>query len=393
MYTNSSIHYNSQIISKDQSIAGWDSTSSLHRLHHLYGWVKMPSMAVKAAKHQGVPDQPDRAGMRERRKQSEMTLTELQRSRGIQSPENPHTQMLDAYGYRQLADLVFSVPKLTLRALNAIGDAMTFRIGPQGADAATVSSKKSPVNKKLSVDEFVKKHTKDFEIWLSPSAKKAEDMRGMIVVIGEIHHDPSIQPCIKKLMLAFSRTQGDRFFLEGGDDLNCQQREEDYKMQSGDCRILEKDSAAYWHLRQLTEELDKKLMDCVSYLKEHIPAAQQDLEVESTSHYVDFVQRYASKLPSYAKLGFQQVYSKAEAADIRAGEEAERLMSERNRYIANRLLNDLTEARLNYVIVGADHLKGIRGHIEHRRCIFMQPRSIVEEGRSISLTADSKDEL
>lgn len=134
-------------------------------------------------------------------------------------------------------------------------------------------------------------------------------------------------------------------------------------------------------------------MDCVSYLKEHIPAAQQDLEVESTFHYVDFLQRYASKLPSCAKLGFQQVYSKAEAADIRAGEEAERLMSERNRDIANRLLNDLTEARLNYVIVGADHLKGIRGHIEHRRCIFMQPRSIVEEGRSISLTADSKDEL
>lgn len=393
MYTNSSSDYSSQTPPVDQSIPSRACASFSPVLHHLYGWIKMPSMATKAAKHQGLPDQPDRAGMRERRKQSEMTLTELQRSRGIQPPENPHTQILDAYGHRQLADLVFSIPRLTLRMLNAIGDTMTFRIGPPGADAATVSSKKSPVNKKLSVDEFVKKHTKDFEIWLSPSAKKAEDMRGMIVVIGEIHHDPSIQPCIKKLMLAFSRTQGDRFFLEGGDDLNCQQREEDYKMQSGDCRILEKDSAAYWHLRQLTEELDKKLIDCVSYLKEHIPAAQQDLEVENTFHYVDFIQRYASKLPSYAKLGFQQVYSKAEAADIRAGEEGERLMDERNLYMVNRLLNDLTETRLNYMIVGADHLKGIRAHLEHRCCIFMQPRSIVEEGRSISLTADSKDEL
>ncbi len=393
MYTNSSSHYNSQIISIDQSIARWDSTSSLHRLHHLYGWVKMPSMAMKVAKHQGLPDQPDRAGMRDRRQQSELTLTELQRSRGIQPPENPHIQMLDAYGHRQLADLVFSVSRLTLRALNAIGDTMTFRIGPPGADAAIVSSKKSPLNKKLSVDEFVKKHTKDFEIWLSPSAKKAEDMRGMILVIGEIHHDPSIQPCIKRVMLAFSRTQGDRFFLEGGDDLNCQQREEDYKMQSGDCRILEKDSAAYWHLRQLTEELDKKLIDCVSYLKEYIPAAQQDLQVESTFHYVDFIQRYSSKLPSYAKLGFHQVYLKAEAADIWAGQECERLMDERNLYMVNRLLNDLTETRLNYMIVGKDHLNGIRGHIKHRRCIFMQPRSLVEEGRSISLMADSKDEL
>ena len=233
----------------------------------------------------------------------------------------------------------------------------------------------------------------DFEIWLSPSAKDSEGLRGMLVVIGEIHHDISIQTIIKKVMLGFSRTQGDRLFTEGGDEVLCQQREEELKMEFGDRRILEKDSTAYGYLIKLVEELDLRLIDCVSYIKEHIPSAQQDFEVESTFHYIDFIKRYASQLPSHAMSGFYPLYAKAEAADIRATKEGDRLMDERNLDMVNRMLNNLTEAGVNYLIVGADHLKGIREKVKHRRCIFILPRSIVEHNPSKSIKLDLKSEL
>ena len=369
------------------------STSTPPLLQQLHAHIKQPILKSKPAKYSGVPDQPDRPGMRERRDQDQMTLSKLQRIRGVEPPENPHTEILEAYGYRQLMELVMDIPSMGARALNAVGNAISFRIGPPGAEAAPVGIKKTSVSKKLLIDEFVKKHTKDFEIWLSPSAKNSEDLRGMLVVIGEIHHDPSIQPSVKKVMLGFSRTQGDRFFTEGGDDLICQQREEEYKMESGDCRILEKDSAAYWYLRKLNEELDRCLIDCVSYIKKHVPSASQNLEIESTYHYIDFIKRYSSKLPSHAKFGFHQVYSKAEAADILAGQEGQRLMDERNVYMINHMLNDMTKTRVNYLIVGADHLKGIREHVKHRGCIFMLPKSIIEEDLSKSLEINVKDEL
>lgn len=217
-------------------------------------------------------------------------------------------------------------------------------------------------------------------------------MRGVLIVVGELHHEPSIQSIVKKVMLGFSHTQGDRFFVEGGDELICEQREDLYKMESGDCRLLEKDSEAYWYLRKLNDELDQRLIDCVQYLKAHIPATEE-IEVESTFHYVKFIEQYSSKLPTHARLGFNKVYLKAEAADIRAGEEGKRLMDERNRYMVDRLLLDLTNERVNYLIVGADHLKGIRDLVKDRSCIFMMPRSIVEKDPAMSLEIDIKDEL
>ena len=291
--------------------------------------------------------------MRKRCDQAQMTLSGLQRSRGVEPPENPHTEILEAYGYRQLMELVMDIPSMGAKALIAVGKAMSFRIGPLGAEAAPVASKKTPVSKKLSIDEFVKKHVKDFEIWLSPSAKDSE----------------------------------------GGDEVLCQQREKELKMEFGDCRILEKDSTAYGYLIKLVEELDLRLIDCVSYIKEHIPSAQQDFEVESTFHYIDFIKRYASQLSSHAMPGFYPLYAKAEAADIRATKEGERLMDERNLDMVNRMLNNLTEVGVNYLIVGADHLKGMREQVKHRRCIFMLPRSIVEHNPSKSIIVDFKSEL
>lgn len=71
--------------------------SNFHLVHLGFG---QPTLKSKPAKFCGFPDKPDRVGMRERCDQAQMTLSELQRSRGVEPPENPHTSILEAYGYR-----------------------------------------------------------------------------------------------------------------------------------------------------------------------------------------------------------------------------------------------------------------------------------------------------
>ena len=394
MYTNSSSDYSSQTPPVDQSIPGQACASFSPVLHHLYGWTKMPSMATKAAKHQGLPDQPDRAGMRERRKQSEMTLTELQRSRGIQPPENPHAQILDAYGYRHLADLVFSIPRLTLRMLNAIGDTMTFRIGPPGADAAPVGrSDKSSGSVKLSTADFIKKYSNDFDIWLSPSAKNAADMKGIIIALFEHHYDPEVAYPIKKVMLSFRRTRGDRFFMEGGDLRLMREREQRYLMESGDCRLLELDSPIFARASAKMDELLKICRNCVEYIQQYVHESKGDLTAYNLYTYDNFIRKWSDEVPPAAMPGMKRLLSEfrltvnlilkqkkiddpLREADMEAG-----------------IRSGLTESALNYMVIGADHLHPMRIRLQDLRIIVMVPKLMVSKDPSLSLNHAPKQEL
>ncbi len=199
----------SSTISTDQART---SAPPIH--HHLFAATNPPVMRSRVAHHHGLPHQPDRAGMRERRARSEMTVSQLQRSRGVEPATNFHAEVLEAYGYRQLAQWVMDMPAKVLNAVQAMNealcDAVSFRIGPPGAQAAP-----APRNPP-SVDDFLKKFSADFEIRLSPAARHAVDMRGMVIVVGEDHFDPSIQALVKKVMFEFRRTRGDKFFMETG---------------------------------------------------------------------------------------------------------------------------------------------------------------------------------
>lgn len=206
--------------------------------HQLFATTNPPVMRSRVAHHHGLPDQPDRAGMRERRAQSEMTVIKLQRSRGVEQASNSHAEVLEAYGYRQLAQWVIDMPANVMHAVQAmneaLGDAVSFRIGPPGAQAAPARSNS------LSVDDFMKKFSANFEIRLSTAARNSADMRGIVIVIGEHHYEPSIQGLIKEVMFEFRRIRGDRFFMEGGSESFCEERVEQYQMQHNDCELLEK---------------------------------------------------------------------------------------------------------------------------------------------------------
>jgi hypothetical protein len=353
----------------------------------------MPSMAIKVAKHQGLPDQPDRAGMRDRRQQSEMTLTELQRSRGIQPPENPDTQMLDGYDHRQLAKLVFSIPRLTLRALNAIGDTMTFRIGPPGADAATVSSEISSGSVELSIADFIKKYSPAFEIWLNPSAKNAANMKGAIILIGEDHFDESIQKIIKEFMLEFSRSRGDRVFIEGAFETGCKGRIPLYQMEKEDCQPLESDSAELAPLSKIGEKMRALHLECVHYLRRHIPATRGERVKDKLAAVRDFLKRRAKELPISALNGYNVLIEKINSLSVEMEKIEIRTRTFRDDRMSAVIRLSRTRTAWNFAIVGAAHIAGLRERLQDLPCIFMIPHGIVATVPSFSLKAERKQEL
>jgi hypothetical protein len=334
-------------------------------------------MRSRVAHHHGLPDQPDRAGMRERRAHFEMTVRALQRSRGVEPATNSHAQVLEAYGYRQLAQWVVDMPANVMTALQAMNEALSdvvsFHIGPPGAQAA-----QSPRNPR-SVDDFMKKFSENFKFSLSPAARNAADMRGMVIIIGEDHHDPSIQALVKEVMFEFRRIRGDRFFLESDHEELREERVEQYQMQRDDCELLEKNSVASKELEVFEYEAYHYLRDCVSYLKKHIASAQEDLCEETVHGCLGFIEKYEKKLPASKLAAYGDLQTKAREINARYLDEVVKTIPRRDQQMADYARARRSETGLNFMVVGATHATGIGNHLADLPVMLMVPRVLLKQ--------------
>ncbi len=348
--------------------------------------VQPPVMRSKAPVYAGLPDQPDRAGMRERRKQTGMTVRELQRQRGIALIENSASWSLDAC-YRQLSTRITSLPSTGRQALQSLMEMLTIDIGPQGCGAAPVDRPAS------ALADFQKKFSKDFDIWLSPSARHSDDMKGLIIVVGEHHYDPAIQVLVRQVMMGFRRTRGDRFFMEGGEALACRERVQKYAMEPEDCRLLEKDSAVFQRLTNQKDEALRRLQRCGDYLQKHLPSARQDAIGKNLKTVTEFIKRYSGQLPASAIPDFNALMNEANEAIDLSEASLRNLQSVRDEQMAAAVRAVRTSSARNYVIVGAYHLQPIRQRLMDLPCIFMVPKSMVASDASLSLHANARTDL
>jgi hypothetical protein len=384
MYSNlSSFPLQSPLSSTISTDPARTSPSPIH--HQLFAATNPPVMRSRVAHHHGLPDQPDRAGMRERRKQSEMTVRALQRSRGVEPATNSHTEVLEADGYRQLAQWVVNMPANVMNAVQsmneALGDVVSFRIGPPGAQAAPARSNPPSVN------DFMKKFSANFEIRLSPAARNSADMRGIVIVIGEHHFDLSIQALVKEVMLEFRRVRGDRFFLESDNEQVCRERVEKYQMQPNDCELLEKNSIACGELSAIREEADRYLRDSVSYLKKHVASAQEGLRAQNALAYVDFIKRHEKNLPASEAAAYGDLQRKVLEMKVRHVNAATKHQPQRDQQMADVVRDRRTANGLNFMVVGAAHVNGIARHMQDLPLMLMVPRVMVEP------VSAKKDEL
>lgn len=370
-----------------------DDSPALSLAHLLHVFTQLPVMRSKAA--YPLPDQPDRAGMRERREQGQKKLSELQHSRGVEPPENPHVELLEAYGYRQLAQLMMDIPVLAIAALHAMSSSMSFRIGPPAADAAPVGDAEALAGGGNSVTVFTEKYRKDFEIWVSPSARRAADMKGMIIVIGEEHFDPAIQKIVRLVMHSFSRACGDRFLLEGEDPRNCADRVRKYQMEADDCELLEKDSAAFSALKAQAKAAEQQLIPCVEFIRKHVPAARKESIDGNLEAMSAFVGRYANEFPPSVRSEGHRLLDKAKRHLEGFHAMVLQLQPLRDRQISTLLRQQRLrgEAGRIFTIVGARHLHALRDHLQDLPCIFMLPKQLLAQHPEFSLSRGPKQEL
>ncbi len=348
---------------------------------------QLPVMCSKAPRYAGLPDWPDRAGMRQRRKQTEMTVGELQRQRGVAPAEKAVPPTAGNYGYRQLSELIGSLPAKGMQGLLGLMDRLTVDIGPLGCAAAPLNS---PVP---TLDAFRDQFSRDFEIWASPAAGRSGDMKGMIVVLGEDHVDPVIQDLIGQVMRSFSPDRGDRFFMEGGDDEICREREQKYAMALNDCQALEKNSPGYSHLSKEADKLLAMLKSCVDYIYAHVPVARAESCGTHVMEHIEFIRHHAKNLPPAAAPSYRPLVRAVNEEMRRQAVITQQQRAERDAHMAAVVRAGRLPSALNYVIVGANHLRGMGAHLRDLPCVFMVPKQVVEELASHGLPSEFRPEL
>jgi hypothetical protein len=319
---------------------------------------------------------PDFAGMRERRTQTDMTVKQLQRSRGVLRP----VESMPSAGWTT------AISSMGAQAWQALTEAFSLEVGPPGAAAAPV------IANAPTLDEFQQKFSNDFEIWISPAARGSVDMKGMIVVLGEDHYDEGISASIERVMRGFRR--GDRFFKEGGTEGGCREREAMYGLRKGDCRLLEKGVPIVSQMNEALEDLLVKLKACVDYLRKHVPAAaKEQVRAMNAQYYDEFIKRYSRDLPPAAAAGFQPLLRASEAKFDELDASAIKQNEIRNQYMANKLRTSCYPGGVNYAIVGAAHLQGMRAHLRDLPCVFILPKALLGNPHVPSLLDSNRDEL
>lgn len=344
-----------------------------------------PVMRSRAPRHTGIMGQPDHAGMRERRAHSGMTLRELQRQRAVVPPDATGQPGQPSAG--SWSALASSLPSVGKRMLQTLTDVWTAELGPSGCAAAPVRSALP------TLDSFRNKFSRDFEIWATPSARHATDMKGMIIVLGENHYDPEIQALITRVMLECLPARGDRFFMEGGLSVVCRERVEEYGLRFDDCRLLEKDSEAYAAGNRKLEKALDKLEACVIYLQEHVPSSRGQLHARNFLVYSQFIDRFSEQLPWSAIHRFNALVDIANIAIDELKEVTNQGSALRDRQMATMLRADRMPSALNFAVVGSSHLPGMRNQLHDLPCVFMQPKRMVATGESESLGEDFRKEL
>ena len=332
---------------------------------------------------------PNFAGMRRRRDADLPSLRQLQEQQNVmgqREQDSPHEAVLEAYGYRQVAAGVFALSRNVLDIFRALAEYMPdIHVGPRGCAAASPPSR-------AMLDTLMHEFAADIECWISPAAKDSADSRGLLIVFGEDHYDPQIRSLGARLMREFRPRRGDRFFMEGAERWICDEREHLYHVASGSCRLLEKDSEVEAQFRIREQRLDRCLMDCLDYLRRHVPGATAPPDVDDDEAIEAYLKRWLPRLPSEARSGFDILKQKHGDARRQFSQWFEDTLPQRDELMANVLKRDIGPG-WNFAIVGANHLHGLRARLSTLPCLFMLPRMIVDKEPGLSLRQQSKDEL
>jgi hypothetical protein len=146
MYTNSTSYSSSYYTGTPEYLPKISPNSTVPVSHQLYGVFNQPHIKSKPHKYRGLPDQPDRTGMRARRADSEMTISQLRQR------------------------------------------------------TATDIKEKTTQKKVVKLSVFLDYFSKEFEIWRTSAAHFSNSNKGMTFIFGEKHDDTESNKMISAAM-------------------------------------------------------------------------------------------------------------------------------------------------------------------------------------------------
>ena len=358
-------------------------------LYQLHVGVKPPILKNKPAQYAGLPDQPDRASMRERRDQSQMTLSELQRSRGVEPAENPHTEILEAYGYRQLMELMMHIPSIGVKAINLMGNTISSRIGLPGADAAPVSPERE------SPEAFARKHNGAFRVSLNKLAKSRQDMSGVIVLVVESYSDKISRQNMLAVLSDYKKQPNKQFLLEGGLDDICKSRADLYGLELSECRLMEKGSSRFSTLEKADEKVYTNLVACLVEMQDLVPALGHEPMPESTPEAHALFRRYIAQVSTTDR---RKIFGRLKAVSV-AMEDFTKKATQSNAARAKDMAKFIRENKstggINYVMISRGQEEHLPTLLTDLPCIVLGSLSESDDHQHIELkpSTQQKQEL
>ncbi len=352
---------------------------ALSTLHLLYLITQLPVMRSKAAPQ--LPDQPHRAAMRERRDQRKMDLSELKRIRAIESPAIMRLESSEVHETPKLVPRKPIPSSDDKESQSDVNKATFFTIGPPGAEANPMSDRYKKESGKFSIDEFEKKYSKYFEIWVSPSARAAKSVNGVFFVFGEMHHDPEIVRYFSQMgHYLLEKSAQLRTFLEGDSMERSVSYARHFGLRNSDCHALENDSEEYKKSVALMSKALTEIKKCYAFVVKALrltpdPALENALYHGDIAEFLDQVIPQLSD-PAYKEL--EPMIKKFSAANSEAQKYREKSRPIRDAQMASKARNLRSLEGANLMLVGSNHLLGVREHLRDQPCVFLKPKKIAQ---------------
>jgi hypothetical protein len=334
MYTNSTSYSSNYYSGTPKSFPNLSPNSTVPVSRQLYGVFNQPQLKSKPHKYRGLPDQPDRAGMRARRADSEMTISQL-RQRTVTDVKEKTTQ-----------------------------------------------------KKVIKLSVFIDFFSKDFEIWRTSAAYFSNNNKGMTFIFGEKHDDPESKKIISDAMhVQRHDVVHEKFFMEGMFDDSCQLLVHGLKLRSEDCYLMEKDLEAFGKLNEMRETVLRKVRECADFVRKELALGPDPLagKVNYPSEYKKYINQYLNKLSHEARREIDPMIATYNKLEDEWVEFTRETMPIRDRHMAEKIRALRINDGPNFVVVGAAHLKGLREHLNDMPCVFMNPKYVVAEFPHTSL--------
>ena len=334
MYTNSTSYSSNYYSGTPEYFSNLLPNSTVPVSRQLYGVFNQPQIKSKPHKYRGLPDQPDRTGMRARRADSEMTISQLRQR------------------------------------------------------TATDIKEKTTQKKVVKLSVFLDYFSKDFEIWRTSSAHFSNSNKGMIFIFGEKHDDPESKKMISAAMYV-QRHDGvhEKFFMEGMFDDSCQLLVQGLKLRSEDCYLMERDLEAFGKLNEMREAVLRKVKRCADFVREELALGPDPLAGGDNNpfQYKEYINKHIYKLSDEARREMDPMIANHNKLEDEWENFRRETMPIRDRHMAEKIRSMRTNDGPNFVVVGAGHLKGLREHLNDMPCVFMNPKHVAAEFPGTSL--------